>query len=97
MKVALLFQGYATGIFSSRKLDRASHDSLALRYICANTHPDHDGIANFRGRFAKPLEACFMRIPLIASTMGVLKLGTVWLAGTKVKANANRNRALSWE
>ncbi|HIJ42732.1 MAG: IS1182 family transposase [Alphaproteobacteria bacterium] len=97
MMVALLFYGYATGIFSSRKLERASHDSLAFRYICANTHPDHDSIATFRRHFAKPLEACFMQILLIASTMGVLKLGTVSLDGTKVKANANRNRALSWE
>lgn len=97
MMVALLFYGYATGIFSSRRLERASHDSLAFRYICANTHPDHDSIATFRRRFAKSLEACFMQILLIASTMGALKLGTVSLDGTKVKANASRNRALSWK
>ena len=57
MMVALLFYGYATGVFSSRKLERASHDSLAFRYICANSHPDHDSIASFRRRFAKPLAA----------------------------------------
>ena len=97
MMVALLFYGYATGVFSSRKLERASHDSLSFRYICANTHPDHDSIATFRRRFAKQLEACFVQILLIADTMGALKLGTVSLDGTKVKANASRNKALSWE
>jgi len=61
MMVALLFYGYATGVFSSRKLERASHDSLAFRYICANTHPDHDSIATFRRRFAKQLAACFVQ------------------------------------
>lgn len=97
MMVSLLFYGYATGIFSSRKLERASHDSLAFRYICASSHPDHDSIATFRRRFAKPLAACFLQILLIASNMGVLKLGTVSVDGTKVKATANRNRALSWK
>ena len=97
MMVALLFYGYATGVFSSRKLERASHDSLSFRYICANTHPDHDSIATFRRRFAKQLEACFVQILLIAGTMGALKLGAVSLDGTKVKANASRNKALSWE
>jgi len=97
MMVSLLFYGYATGVFSSRKLERASHDSLAFRYICANHHPDHDSIANFRRRFAQQLEGCFTQILLIASAMGALKLGTVSLDGTKVKANASRNRALSWD
>lgn len=97
MMVSLLFYGYATGIFCSRKLERASHDSLAFRYIRANSHPDRDSIASFRRRFAQPLPACFMQILLIASTMGALKLGTVSLDGTKVKANASRNKALSWK
>ena len=60
MMVWLLFYVYATGIFSSRKLERASHDSPAFRYICASSHPDHDSIATFRRRFAKPLAACFL-------------------------------------
>ncbi len=51
MLVALLFYGYATGVFSSRKLEKASYDSIAFRYICANTHPDHDTISTFRKRF----------------------------------------------
>ena len=95
--VALLFYGYATGVFSSRKLERATHDSLAFRFICANLHPDHDTIATFRRRFAKQLEALFTQILLIASVMGAFKLGNVSLDGTKIKASASKNRALSWK
>ena len=97
MMVALLFYGYATGVFSSRKLEHATHDSLAFRYICANTHPDHDTINTFRQCFAKELEDCFTQILLIAKTSGALKVGTISLDGTKVKANASKHKALSWE
>jgi transposase len=71
MMVALLFYGYATGVFYSRKLERASHDSLFFRYICANTHPDHDSIATFRRRFAKQL-AAFINISA-PKTSGVFR------------------------
>lgn len=97
MMVSLLFYGYANGVFSSRKLEQATKDSLPFRYICANTHPDHDTIATFRRRFAKQLEGCFTQILLIAATAGALKLGTISLDGTKVKANASKHKALSWE
>ncbi len=97
MMVSLLFYGYATGVFSSRRLERATHDSLAFRYICANTHPDHSSIATFRQRFAKELKGCFTQILLIASAAGALKLGTVSLDGTKVKANSSKHKALSWD
>jgi len=95
--VGLLFYGYATGVFSSRKLEKATHDSLAFRFICANKHPDHDSINEFRKRFAKELEALFTQILTIAALMGACKLGKIALDGTKIKANANKNRALSWE
>jgi transposase len=97
MLVALLFYGYATGVFSSRKLAQASYDSIAFRFICANTHPDHRTIADFRKRFLGELEALFVEILLIAQAMGVLKLGTVSLDGTKIEANASKHKALSWE
>jgi len=97
MMVALLFYGYATGVFSSRKLERATHDSVAFRYIAANQHPDHDTIANFRKRFLKELSALFVEILGVAQQMGVLKLGKVSLDGTKVHANASKHSALSWE
>ena len=96
MLVALLFYGYATGVFSSRKLEKATYDSIAYRYLCANTHPDHDTIASFRKRFLKELEGFFVEILLIGQAMGLVKLGTVSLDGTKIKANASKHKALSW-
>ncbi len=95
--LALLFYGYATGIFSSRKLEAATYDSVAFRFITANTHPDHDTIATFRKRFLEQLKPLFAQILLIAHTMGVCKLGKVSLDGTKVKANASKHKALSWD
>ena len=96
MLVALLFYGYATGVFSSRKLERSTYDSVAFRYIAANSHPDHDTIAVFRRRFLPELTKIFVRILEIASQMKVLKLGTVSLDGTKIKANASRHKAFSY-
>jgi len=95
--LALLFYGYATGVFSSRKLEQATYDSVAFRYIAANDHPDHDTIANFRRRFLPLLDPLFVQILLIAHQMGCLKLGKVSLDGTKIKANASKSRALSWK
>jgi transposase len=96
MLVALLFYGYATGVFSSRKLALATYDSIAFRYICANTHPDHRTIADFRKRFLDELAGLFTAVLLIAQAMGLLKLGTVSLDGTKIKANASKHKALSF-
>jgi transposase len=96
MLLALLFYGYATGVFSSRKLERSTYDSVAFRFIAANAHPDHDTIAVFRKRFLPQLKALFVQILLIAGQAGVLKLGTVSLDGTKVKANASKHKALSY-
>lgn len=96
MMVALLFYGYATGVFSSRKLERSTYDSLAFRYIAANSHPDHDTIATFRRRFLPELTKIFVEILAIAHEMKVLKLGKVSIDGTKVKANASKHKALSY-
>ena len=97
MMLSLLFYGYATGTFSSRKIERATYDSVAFRYIAANTHPDHDTIATFRKRFLAELETLFMQILLIAKDAGFLKVGKVSLDGTKIKANASKHKALSYE
>ena len=97
MLVALLFYGYATGVFSSRKLETATYESVAFRYVAANEHPDHDTIAFFRKRFLKELSALFVDILRIANEMDVLKLGKVSLDGTKIHANASKHSALSWE
>ena len=96
MLLALLFYGYATGIYSSRKIEQATYDSVAFRFIAANTHPDHDTIATFRKRFLDKLHPLFVQILMLAREMGCLKLGKVSLDGTKVKANASKHRALSW-
>jgi len=95
--LGLLVYGYATGVFSSRKLERATYDSVAFRFIAANDHPDHDTIATFRRRFLKEIEALFVKVLLLAREMGVLKMGTLALDGTKIHANASRHRALSYE
>ena len=95
--LALLIYGYATGIFSSRKLERATYDSVAFRFIAGNDHPDHTTIAAFRKRFLKQIEALFVRVLILAREMGVLKMGTVALDGTKIHANASRHSALSYE
>src|SRR5664280_876854 len=86
--LGILVYGYATGVFSSRNLERATHDSVAFRFIAANEHPDHDTIATFRRRFLKQIEALFVQVLGVAREMGVLKLGTVALDGTKIHANA---------
>ncbi len=93
--LSLLIYGYATGVFSSRKIERATHDSIAFRYLAANTHPDHDTIATFRRRFLPQLEALFVQVLLLAREMKLLKLGRIALDGTKIKANASKHKALS--
>ena len=95
--LGILVYGYATGVFSSRKLERATYDSVAFRFIAANDHPDHDTIAAFRRRFLKKIEALFVQVLLLAREMGLLKMGTVALDGTKIHANASKHSALSYE
>jgi transposase len=97
MLLCLLFYGYATGVFSSRKLEQATCDSVAFRYITCDQHPDHDTINEFRKRFLKELQPLFTQILLIAREMGMLKMGKVVIDGTKVKANANKHKAVSYK
>lgn len=96
MLLGLMVYGYATGVFSSRKIERATYDSVAFRFIAANQHPDHDTVAHFRKRFLKEIEGLFVTVLTLAKQMGMLKLGTVALDGTKLHANANRHSALSY-
>ena len=97
MLLGLLIYGYASGVFSSRKLERASYDSVAFRFIAGNEHPDHDTLAVFRKRFLPQIEALFVQVLSLAQELGMLKLGTVALDGTKIAANASRHSALSYE
>jgi transposase len=95
--LGLLVYGYATGVFSSRKLERATYDSVAFRFVAANDHPDHDTIAAFRRRFLGEIAGLFVQVLVLAREAGLLQLGTVALDGTKVHANASRHSALSYE
>jgi transposase len=94
--LGLLIYGYATGVYSSRRIEAATHDSIAFRYIAANEQPDHDSLCTFRKRFLKEIEALFVQVLVIARQMKLLKLGTIALDGTKVHANASRHSALSY-
>jgi len=93
--LGILVYGYCTGVFSSRKLEMATYDSVAFRYIAAGSHPDHDTLATFRRRFIDELAGLFVQVLEMATEMKLLKLGTVCLDGTKIHANASRHSALS--
>jgi transposase len=93
--LGLLVYGYATGVFSSRKIERASYDSVAFRYLAANTHPDHATLAHFRKTHLAELEDLFVQVLQLAQSMKLVKLGHIALDGTKVKANASKHKALS--
>lgn len=93
--LALLVYGYATGTFSSRKIERATYDSVAFRFIAANHHPDHDTLAHFRKTFLVELEDLFVHLLTLAKMMKLLKLGQISLDGAKIKANASKHKALS--
>lgn len=93
--LGILVYGYATGVFSSRKLERATYDSVAFRYIAAGSHPDHDTLAAFRRRFLVEVVNVFLQVLELAKEMHLLTLGTISLDGTKIHANASRHSALS--
>jgi transposase len=93
--LGLLIYGYATGVYSSRRIEAATHDSIAFRFIATNQQPDHDSLCTFRKRFLKEIEALFVQVLVIARQMKLLKLGTIALDGTKIHANASRHNALS--
>ncbi len=95
MLVALLFYGYSTGVRASRKLEAATYESVPFRYIAANSHPDHDTIADFRARFLPQLGEIFQQLLVLASETGFLAMGHVSVDGTKVRASASKHNALS--
>jgi len=93
--LGLLFYGYATGVFSSRKIERASHESIPFRFIAGGLHPDHDTIANFRKVFLPEIKDLFAQVLLVAHESGVLNLGNISLDGTKIHADACKSHAVS--
>lgn len=94
--LGLLFYGYATGVFSSRKIEKATYESIPFRFIAGGLHPDHDTIANFRKSFLEEISNLFAQVLVIAHEMGVLKLGNISLDGSKIHADASKSHAVSY-
>lgn len=94
--LGLLLYGYATGVFSSRKIERATYETIPFRFIAGNLHPDHDTLANFRQTFLPEIKDLFVQVLLQAQKAGVLKLGTISLDGSKVHADASKHNAVSY-
>ena len=97
MMVKVLVYGYATGVFSSRKIERRLHEDLAFRMLGAGNFPKHRTIRDFRALHLKELSDLFVQVVKLAQEMGLVKLGTVAIDGTKIKANASRHKAMSYE
>src|SRR5215210_3038461 len=95
--VGLLLYGYATGLFSTRKIERATYESVPFRFLAGNLHPDHDTLATFRKTFLAELQDLFVQVLLLAQEAGVLKLGTISLDGTKIHADASKSKAVSYQ
>ncbi len=95
--LGLLFYGYATGVFSSRKIEKATYESIPFRYIAGGLHPDHDTIAHFRKTFLAEIKELFVQILLIAQATGMLKLGNISLDGSKIHADASKSKAVSYK
>src|SRR3989304_4379908 len=95
--LGLLFYGYASGVFSSRKIERATYENLAFRYIAGDLHPDHDTLAHFRKTFLGEMQGLFVQILLLAQAAGVLKLGNISLDGSKLHADASKSHAVSYK
>lgn len=95
--LALLIYSYANGIFSSRRIERATQRDLGVRYVAANLHPDHDTIATFRRANRAAFEAAFLQVLLMAKQAGLLRLGAVAIDGTKLDANASKIRSVRYD
>lgn len=95
--VVLLFYGYATGVFSSRKIERATYEVIPFRFIAGDMHPDHDTIAHFRRQNLGEVQELFVQILLLAQAMGVLQLGNISLDGSKIRADASKSKAVSYK
>ncbi len=96
--LGLLIYSYATGVFSSRQIERTTHDSVAVRLLCADTHPDHDTICTFRRQNGELLQRSFAQVIELAAHCGVLQVGgiTVAIDGSKVLASASKHAAVSY-
>ena len=96
MMVRLLLYGYCLGVMSSRRIERATYDDLAFRYLAADQHPDHDTIADFRKQHLSALAELFTQVLQLCGKAGLIKLGHVAIDGTKLQANASKHKAMSY-
>ena len=97
MMVRLLLYGYCVGVYSSRKIETRTYEDLGFRYLSADEHPDHDTIADFRKRHLDALAGLFTQALLLCEKAGLVKLGHVAIDGTKIKANASKHKAMSYD
>src|SRR5213592_4684229 len=97
LMVKLLVYGYANAVVSSRKLERASYRDVAVRMLCADQHPDYRSIARFRARHLAALGELFVQALRLCRQAKLVGLGTLALDGTKLRANASRHKAMSYE
>jgi transposase len=97
MMLGLLVYCYANGIFSSRRIERATHRDVAVRLIAADQHPDHDTIAAFRRENGQAFAAAFAHILEMAREMKLLSVGMVSIDGTKIDANASKIRSVRYD
>ena len=95
--LGLLFYGYATGVFSSRKIEKATYERMPFRYIAGGLHPDHSTIAEFRKTFLGELQNLFVQILLLAQVAEVFQLGNISLDGSKIHADASKSKAVSYK
>ena len=97
MMLALLIYCYATGRFGSRTIEAATHSDVAVRFLCANLHPDHDSICRFRRENKAAFEAAFVTVLQLAHQLRLTRVGTVSVDGTKIQANASKHAAVSYQ
>ena len=97
MMCALLIYCYANGVFSSRRIERATYRDVAVRFIAADTHPDHDTIAAFRRENAEAFSVAFSQVLVLAQELDLLTLGMVSIDGTKIDANASKVRSVRYD
>ena len=97
MMLALMIYCYANGIFSSRRIERATHRDIGVRFVAANRHPDHDTIARFRRENFAAVSESFLQVLLLAKELKLLRVGLVSVDGSKFKANASKHRSVTYE
>src|SRR5208337_4261612 len=97
MLLALMIYCYANGLFASRRIERATYRDIAVRYLTGNTHPDHDTICAFRRENGALVQEAFEQVVRLARQMGLLKVGTVSVDGTHIKANASKHKSVRYD